>query len=128
MKIGIRLSSLAVGLFLGALPALAADVAGKWASEFDTQIGLQKYVFDLKVDGEKVTGKASFERMGQKGEVDLLEGKLVGDQISFVETFDAMGNSVRIEYKGTVKGDEIAFTRQVGEFATEQIVARRVKN
>jgi hypothetical protein len=122
-----RLTAVAAVLFLGALPALAADVAGKWASEFDSQIGVQKYTFDLKVDGEKVTGKASFERMGQKGEVDLLEGKLVGDQLSFVEMFEAMGTPVRIEYKGTVKGDEIAFTRQVGEFATEQIVARRVK-
>jgi hypothetical protein len=127
MRIGTRLSTLAVGLLLGAAPALAADVAGKWTSEFDSQIGVQKYTFDLKVDGEKVTGKAAFERMGQKGEADLLEGKLVGDQLSFVEMFDAMGSSVRIEYKGTVKGDEIAFTRQVGDFATEQIVARRVK-
>jgi hypothetical protein len=128
MKIGIRLSTLAVALFLGALPALAADVAGKWTSEFDTQVGLQKYVFDLKVDGEKVTGRASFERMGQKGEVDLLEGKLVGDQISFVETFEMEGNTVRIVYKGTVKGDEIALTRDVGGFVQEQIVARRVKD
>lgn len=128
MRIGIRLSALAVGIFLGVLPAHAADVAGKWTTEFDTRVGPQKYTFDLKVDGEKVTGKAFFERMGQKGETDLLEGKLVGDQVSFVEIFDAMGNSVRIEYKGTVKGDEIAFTRQVGEFATEQLVARRVKD
>jgi len=60
MRIGIRLSALAAGLVLGALPALAADVTGKWASEFDTQIGIQKYTFDLKVDGEKVTGKAAF--------------------------------------------------------------------
>jgi hypothetical protein len=128
MRIGSRLLGVAAVLFLGALPALAADVTGKWTTEFDSQIGLQKYTFDLKVDGEKVTGKASFERMGQKGETDLLEGKLVGDQLSFVEMFEAMGTPVRIEYKGTVKGDEIAFTRQVGEFATEQIVARRVKD
>jgi len=128
MRIGIRLSALAAGLVLGALPALAADVTGKWASEFDTQIGIQKYTFDLKVDGEKVTGKAAFERMGQKGEVDLIEGKLVGDQISFVEPSEFQGNTMRIEYKGTVKGDEIAFSRDVGGFVTEQIVARRVKN
>ncbi len=128
MRNGPRLSALAVGLFLGALPALAADVAGKWTTEFDTQVGLQKYTFDLKVDGEKVTGKASFERPGQKGEADLLEGKLVGDQISFVEMLDFEGNAVRIEYKGTVKGDEIAFTRDVGGFVTEQLVARRVKD
>ena len=62
------------------------------------------------------------------GDVDLQEGKLVGDKISFVETFDAMGQSVRIEYTGTVKGDEIAFTRKVGDFATEQIVAHRLKD
>ncbi len=127
MRIGTRLSALAAGLVL-ALPALAADVTGKWTTEFDSQIGKQKYTFDLKVDGEKVTGKAHFERMGQAGDVDLQEGKLVGDKISFVETFDAMGQSVRIEYTGTVKGDEIAFTRKVGDFATEQIVAHRVKD
>jgi hypothetical protein len=128
MTNGTRLSAVAAVLVLGALPALAADVTGKWTTEFDSQIGVQKYTFDLKVDGEKVTGKASFERMGQKGEADLVEGKLVGDQLSFVEMFEAMGTPIRIEYKGTVKGDEIAFTRQVGEFGTEQIVARRVKD
>jgi hypothetical protein len=127
MRIGTWLSALAAALSL-ALPALAADVTGKWTTEFDSQVGKQKYTFDLKVDGEKVTGKAHYERMGQAGDADLQEGKLVGDKISFVETFDAMGQSVRIEYTGTVKGDEIAFTRKVGDFATEQIVAHRVKD
>ena len=128
MRIGTRLSALAVGLFLAALPALAADVTGKWTTEFDSQIGPQKYTFDLKVDGEKVTGKAHFERMGQTGDVDLLEGKLVGDQISFVETFQFEANEVRIQYTGKVKGDEITLTRDVGGFAKEEIVAHRVKD
>jgi hypothetical protein len=39
--------------------APAADLTGKWQAEFDTQIGRQKYLFDLKVEGEKITGKAS---------------------------------------------------------------------
>lgn len=128
MRIGIRLWAIAVGVVLGAGLAHAADVGGKWTAEFDTQVGLQRYTFELKAEGEKVTGRAFFERMEQKGEADLLEGKLVGDQVSFVETFDAMGSAVRIQYKGTIKGDEIAFTRQVGDFATEQFVARRAKN
>jgi hypothetical protein len=127
MRFGIRLSALAVGIFLGTLPAHAADVTGKWTAEFDTQVGPQRYTFELKVEGEKLTGKAFFERMGQKGEAVLTEGKVVGDQISFVEPMDFQGNSVRIEYKGTVKGDEIAFTRNVGDFASEQLVAKRVK-
>ncbi len=128
MRIGTRLSALAVGLFLGVVPALAADVTGKWTTEFDSQIGKQTYTFDLKVDGEKVTGKAHFERMGQTGDVDLLEGKLVGDQISFVEKFQFEANELRIVYTGKVKGDEIAFTRDVGGFAKEEIVAKRVKD
>jgi hypothetical protein len=128
MRIDARVTTIAVGVLLGALAAHAADLAGKWAAEFDTQVGMQKYTFYLAVVGDKVTGKASFERMGQKGEADLLEGKLVGDKVSFVETFDAMGSPVRIEYEGTVKGDEIAFTRKVGEFATEQFTAKRARD
>lgn len=66
--------------------------------------------------------------MGTTGEAELLEGKLTGDQVFFVESFDAMGTPVRIEYSGTLKGDEIAFTRKVGDFATEQLVAKRAKD
>ncbi len=128
MRVGARLTTFAIGILLAALPALAADLSGKWTAEFDTQVGPQKYTFQLTVAGEKVTGKALFERMGEKGEAELLEGKLVGDVVSFVETFDAMGSPVRIEYTGTLKGDEIAFTRKVGDFGTEQFVARRAKD
>src|SRR5678815_2341478 len=42
------------------MSALAADPGGKWKTEFDTQVGVQKYTFVFKVDGEKLTGKASF--------------------------------------------------------------------
>src|SRR5262245_39354342 len=31
----------------------AADVTGKWKSEFESQIGHLIYVYDLKADGEK---------------------------------------------------------------------------
>ena len=108
-------------------PASAADIAGKWHAEFDTQIGIQKYVYDFKIDGDKITGKASFERENGKGEVDLKEIKVSGDDISFMEPLDFDGQQVRIDYKGKVSGDEMKLTRQVGEFATEEVVAKRVK-
>lgn len=128
MSIGSRVMvGLGVAL-LCALPASAADATGKWTAEFDTQVGVQKYTFDLKVEGGKVTGKASFERMGEKGEADLQDGRLAGDDISFVETLDFQGNKVPIAYTGKVAGDEIKFTRKVGEIATEEFVAKRVKN
>jgi hypothetical protein len=103
----------------------AADVTGAWKAEFDTQIGVQKYTYTLKQDGNKVTGKANSEIAGEKREVELKEGKVEGDTVTFVEIFDFQGNEVRIEYKGKVSGDEIKFTRNVGEFATEELVAKR---
>ena len=128
MRIGGTVLAVLGVAFLYALPAAAADVTGKWTAEFETQVGVQKYTFDLKAEGGKVTGKASFERMGEKGEAELLDGKVAGDDISFVETLDFQGNKVPITYTGKVAGDEIKFTRKVGDFATEELVAKRVKN
>ncbi len=95
----------------------AADVTGTWKAEFDTQIVLQKYTYTLKHDGDNVTGKAGSDIGGEKREVQLKEGKLDGDTITFVEIFDFQGNEVRISHKGKVSGDEIKFTRRAGDFA-----------
>ena len=110
-----------------ALPAYAADATGKWKAEFDTQVGVQKYTFDLKAEGDKLTGKATYERMGQKGEAELKDGKVTGDDISFVEMLDFQGSPVPITYAGKVSAEQIKFTRKVGDFATEEFVATRIK-
>jgi hypothetical protein len=111
-----------------AVAALAADVTGTWTAEFDTQIGIQKYVFTFKVDGEKLTGEANAERMGEKASVPLTNGTVKGDQIAFTEALDFQGQQVAITYAGTIAGDEIKFTRKVGDFATEELVAKRKKD
>jgi hypothetical protein len=113
---------------LSALPARAADATGKWTAEFDTQVGVQKYTFDLTAADGKLTGKASFERMGQKGDAELQEGKVDGDLVSFIEMLDFQGNKITVSYTGKLAGDEIKFTRKVGDFATEEFVAKRVKS
>jgi hypothetical protein len=134
MKIGSRIVAvLGIGLFCALTASSAdapakADATGKWKAEFSTQVGVQKYTYELKVEGDKVTGKASFERMGQTGAVDLQDGKVKGDDISFVEMLDFQGNKVPITYTGKLAGDEIKFTRKVGEFATEEFVAKRAKD
>lgn len=104
--------------------AVAADVTGVWKAEFDTQIGLQKYTFTLKPDGHTVTGKANSEIDGAKRESALMEGKIDGDTITFVEIFNFQGNDLRISYEGKLSGKEIKFTRQVGDVATEELVAK----
>jgi enterochelin esterase-like enzyme len=104
-----------------------ARVSGSWAATFDTQIGEQKYVFTFAVDGETVTGRASSEIRGEKRTVELTGGRLAGNEIQFVENLDFEGNIIRIEYRGKVSADRIELTREVGEFATEELVATRVE-
>ncbi len=120
----------AVLTFLCAAAVLhAAELTGKWKAVFDTQVGKQSYVYDLKADGQNVTGKATGDINGEnKRTVDIKDGKLVGDTLTFVETFEFQGNEVTISYTGKIAGDEIKFTRKVGTFATEELVATRDKS
>ena len=109
------------------LPLFSADLSGTWKSEFDSQIGPQKYTFTFKQDGTNLTGKANSEIGEQRRETALTEGKVVGDMVSFVETFDFQGNELRITYQGKLEADgaQIQFHREVGDVAKEEIVARR---
>ena len=123
MKTLILLSCLAVCSF----PVFAADVTGTWKTEFGSQIGRQKYIFTFKQDGTNLTGKASSEIGDQKREIELKEGTVVGGKISFVELLNFQGNEIHIAYTGkfTTNVNEIKFTREVGDFATEEIMAQR---
>lgn len=105
--------------------AWAEDVAGTWKAEFDTQRGLQKYTFELKPDGTALTGKASVELDGQTREVDLKEGKIDGDTVSFIETINVQDRELRVTFTGKVSADGIKFTRQVGDFGSSEAIAKR---
>jgi enterochelin esterase-like enzyme len=121
MKTHITLLALAVA----SLSALAADITGTWKAEFDTQRGLQKYTFTLKQDGTNVTGKANVEREGEKREAELKEGKIEGDTVTFVEPLKIQDNDIKITYTGKISGDEIKFTRKVGDFGSSEATAKR---
>ncbi len=103
--------------------AFAADVSGKWTAEFDSQIGVQKYTFEFKVDAGKLTGKA----ISQFGTSEIQDGKVSGDDVSFVEMQNYEGQQLRIVYTGKVAGDEIKFNRNVAEMINEPVVAKRAK-
>jgi len=102
-------------------------VAGKWKGQFDSQIGLQKYTYDFKVDGTNLTGTATGEREMGTNTVAISEGKIGKGEISFVEPLKLQDQDIRIEYSGKISGDEIKFHRKVGDFAEEDFVAKRVK-
>jgi hypothetical protein len=106
-----------------AIGAHAADFNGKWTAEFETQMGTQKYTYEFHVNGAILTGKA----INDRGETALTEGKIDGDNITFVEALSINGMDIKITYTGKITGDEIKFTRKVGDFATEELTAKRVK-
>jgi hypothetical protein len=105
-------------------PMAAADITGKWTSSFDTQIGKQEYTYDFVVKDSKLTGKMK----SNLGESDVLDGKVDGDKVTFGELLKFEGMEIKITYTGTiVSADEIKFIRNVADFATEELVAKRVK-
>ncbi len=121
-----------LALFAAALaaanPAHAADVTGKWKTEFDTQIGHIKYTYDFKADGAALTGTAHRESPAGKNDIEIKDGKIDGDNISFTEALHRPDQDITIVYKGKIDGDEIKFNRKVGDFDPMDIIAKRAKD
>lgn len=121
----IRSLALLALLISAVLPAYAG-LAGQWTAEFDTQIGLQKYTYEFKQAGDGFTGSATYDHSLGKGTVQLKAIKVEGDKVSFTEALVIEGNELVITYQGTLAGDELKLSRQVGDIATEQLTAKRV--
>ena len=107
------------------LPVGAAELPGRWTAEFDSPIGVQKYVYEFKKTGDALTGEATFERSIGNGAVPLQNVKVDGDKVSFDEPLSIDGNNITISYTGTLVGDELKLTRVVGDFGSEQLTAKR---
>ncbi len=108
-----------------ALPASAADLVGKRTAEFDSPIGVQKYVYGVKKSGDALAGQASYDHSMGQGTTELENVKVEGDKVSFVEQLSVNGMDLTVTYSGTLAGDEMKLTRNVGEFGTEQLTAKR---
>lgn len=116
----------AVLVFAGIALAWAADVNGKWVAQVPGRGGqTRETTFTFKAEGEKLTGTVS----GMQGETEISDGTIKGDDISFTQTFQMQGNSIKLIYKGKVSGDEIKFTRQRegGNQPPAEFTAKRVK-
>jgi hypothetical protein len=112
-------------LMASSLPAAAGDLPGRWTAEFESPIGVQKYVYEFKKSGDALTGQATFDHSLGKGTVDLTDLKVEGDKVTFNEPLTINGDLITITYSGTLTGDELKLTRTVGQFGTEQLTAKR---
>jgi hypothetical protein len=120
-----HVAAIMLAVLLTVVHVFAADITGTWKASFDTQIGQQNYTYQFIVKGTTLSGKIQSE-MG--GTTEVQDGKVEGDKVSFVEVFKFEGNEIQITYTGQITSDdEIKFTRKVADFATEELVAKRVK-
>ncbi len=110
-----------LGMF--AFGASAADVTGKWTAEMPGRDGnTMNATFDLKADGDKLTGTVAT----QMGENPIADGKISGAELSFKQKVNFNGNDAVILYTGKIDGDKINFTRQrEGSDRKTEFVAKR---
>ena len=86
--------------------AWAADISGTWKAEFTAPDGsTRQNTFTFKQDGEKLTGTVS----SAMGDVQIQDGKVTADAISFFVMRNFGGNDVKLSYAGKVAGNEIKF-------------------
>ncbi len=113
----------AIGMIAAA--AVAADIDGKWQAESPGRDGnTMTTTFMFKADGDKLTGTIS----GRQGETPISEGKITGDEISFVVVRNMGGEERKIQYKGKLSGDELKITMQFNpDRPPREMVAKRVK-
>ena len=108
---------------LAAVCAFAADITGKWTAEVPGRDGqTRQQTFTFKADGDKLTGSMT----GFQGaEVPISDGKITGDNISFVVTMERNGNQMKWNYTGTVAGSEIKMKREGGQGQAREFVAKK---
>jgi hypothetical protein len=94
----------------------AADVTGKWSAEMQGRDGQKRVqTFDLKAEGDKLTGTVS----SPMGERPIVDGKVTGDDISFAIEVEFNGEKRKIPYTGKIVGDELKMKSGMGERVRE---------
>lgn len=104
-------------LALFAALAIAAGIDGKWVAERKMERDGQSFTitqtFDLKSDGDKLTGKLGMQFGDQEPRsVDIQDGKIDGDKFSFNTVMSTPNGDMKISYSGTVEGDALKGTSQ----------------
>jgi hypothetical protein len=88
--------------------AWSADINGQWTAEWtDYGGGSPRHnTFTFRQDGNTLTGAVKSEG----GELQIREGKVNGDDVSFVLAQKIGNREVTLSYTGRVSGNEIKFT------------------
>ena len=105
--------------------ATNSNVDGEWQATYSTPIGAMNCHYTFKSADNQLTGNVVAEMGGSESKSDISEGKIDGDKITFVWTYN---NDVEMTTTGKITGDEIQLTRQAGTYGTESAVATRIQS
>jgi len=117
----MKIYTLLAGILL-AMVALAADPTGKWSFETQGRNGPQTVTLTLKASGDALSGSISG---GRGGPVDISDGKVAGDDITFSVVREFQGNSFTTKYKGKVSGDSIELTIEGPRGGPQTVTAKK---
>lgn len=101
---------LVVAMLSLVLAAMGADVSGTWKGSVPGRDGNTREIsFQFKADGGKLTGSM----LGPMGnEVDISEGKVDGQDLSFKVVLELNGSAVSLNYTGKLDGDDLKLKMQ----------------
>jgi hypothetical protein len=105
-----------------AVVALAADPTGKWSYEMQGRNGPQTVTLTLKASGDTLTGSLAG---GRGGEVNISDGKVNGDDISFNVVREFNGNQITTKYTGKLSGDTLNLTIEGPRGGPQQVTAKK---
>jgi opacity protein-like surface antigen len=119
MKIAMALT----GLVLVSVLALAADVDGTWEGVITITGSEVPVRWTFKADGDKLTGAVS---QAGSPQMPIKDGKIDGQNISFVLPIEYQGMAMQVNYKGVVSQTEIKLTGEV-QGQTFEYTVKKVK-
>jgi len=102
--------------------SFAADIDGKWTTQVESRRGTRTETLTLKADGNTLTGSMQ----GGRGEaVEISNGTIDGDNISFSVVRQFRGNTMTQQYKGTLSGGELKLTMSGGRRGPVEMTYKR---
>jgi len=118
-----RLAMLTGCILLFTALAAAADPTGKWKGEFTAEGNDVNLTFNLTANGDTLTGTINGLPTDP---VEIKEGKIQGDDVSFSVVIQYHGGPLKLIYKGKVKEDAINFTIGIedGSWSTDFVAKR----
>ena len=96
------------------LSALYVDVSGDWEMTSQGRRGPRTQDIHIEQNGEKIT----VTMQGRGGEIKA-EGTIKGNEIEWSVTRSMRDREFTMTYKGTVEGDTMKGTMQMGERSSE---------